>query len=153
MLNSYFLLLTSRSALRIGWLWSGRLDLRFPGIGVGGGFGGDAEIVGVEVHSFFFHHFDDGVFPRREAFGGSQFQPTSRELRGGGLHEVLLLSYFAADLAFEIPENALVALDFNAEDTIAIGDGRLRLWRALCLLVLCHFNGIGRRVDVEVERR
>jgi diguanylate cyclase (GGDEF)-like protein len=44
--------------------FSCRLDLWLPRVHIGGGFGIDAEIPDIEVHSFFSHHFYDGVFSR-----------------------------------------------------------------------------------------
>ena len=52
-------------------------DIRFPRIGVGGGFGVDAEVPDVEVHAFLGHHFYDGVFARLQWFGGGEFEPAS----------------------------------------------------------------------------
>src|SRR5271169_5151776 len=70
-----------------------------PGVGVGGGFGVVAEIPDVEVHAFFAHGFDEGVFAGGQIFGGSEFEPASADAGGGGFHEVLLLADLAGDLA------------------------------------------------------
>ena len=119
---------------------------RLPGIGVGGGFGVDAEIPDVEVHAFFSrhsflaghvllaHHFDEGIFSGRETFGGSEFQPASADAGDGGFDQMLFLADFAGDLALHVADDALAVFDFGADDakTVKGHDGLLRLLGTLC---------------------
>ena len=150
----------------------GRGVSRFPGVGVGGGFGVDAEIPDVEVHAFaaesalFAGHFDEGIFSGRQIFRGSEFEPASADAGDGGFDDVLFLADLAGDLALDVSHNALAAFDFGANDAEAIerNDRLLRLLRLLGLLrSLGGTSGIFRRsrliraigscVNIDVERR
>src|SRR5579863_7094548 len=104
---------TGRRHFEIGllgvWLWG--LGWRFlfglPGVGIVRGFGIDAEIPDIEIHSFRAFHFDQGIFAWCEGFGGSEFEPSAGDTGDGGFDEVLLLADFASDLALDVADDAL----------------------------------------------